>query len=185
VATPGPAAAAAATVFARSPPPLTPLPRRLGMGAGISLDVRALLRREGCSSGKSASGPPPVDSDIPNLVNVPDSELLNFPFEGEIQKFTKHRNMVNGLFFCWKLSNLVKVNRSSSFLILSSWRAFVFTHCSRAQADSNSDSAARPVELLQGPVLPRVVTQQTTMLSPYGILRGPTRHFFSDGMATI
>jgi hypothetical protein len=50
----------------------------------------------------------------------------------------------------------------------------------RVQADSN-DTAARPVELLQGPVLPRAVTQQTTMLSPYGILRGPTRHFFSDG----
>mmetsp|Transcript_12714 Transcript_12714/g.29666 ORF Transcript_12714/g.29666 Transcript_12714/m.29666 type:complete len:89 (-) Transcript_12714:154-420(-) len=42
----------------------------------------------------------------------------------------------------------------------------------------------KTTELVQttGVVLPQAATkQQTTMLVPYGMLKSPTRHFFSDG----
>ena len=79
-----------------------------------------------------------------------------------------------------------KVNHLKTFsmFFVIEWQAVgnFFQNIFSLQAESKRDPAARPVELLQTPVLPTAAVQQTTKLSPYGILRTPTRHFFSDGL---
>jgi hypothetical protein len=52
----------------------------------------------------------------------------------------------------------------------------------QAETKIETSSSARPTELLQSTVLPSSLVQQTTKLIPYGMLRTPTRHFFSDGI---
>mmetsp|Transcript_42633 Transcript_42633/g.114131 ORF Transcript_42633/g.114131 Transcript_42633/m.114131 type:complete len:86 (-) Transcript_42633:79-336(-) len=58
----------------------------------------------------------------------------------------------------------------------------LFTLGSGGKVEATESKQPARTELLQATVLPKAVqVQQTTKLVPYGMLRTPTRHFFSDG----